>query len=34
VHTYAKNGQYVVVLNIEGSEGKSRRSKVWDVTLR
>ena len=34
VHTYAKNGQYVVVLNIEGAEGKSRRSKVWDVTLR
>ncbi len=34
VHTYEKTGQYVVVLNVEGPAGKSRRSKVWDVTLR
>jgi hypothetical protein len=33
VHTYAKKGQYVVVLDVEGPAGKSRRSKVWDVTL-
>jgi hypothetical protein len=34
IHTYAKTGQYVVVLYIEGPSGKSRRAKVWDVTLR
>jgi len=34
IHTYAKAGEYVVVLNIEGPAGKSRLSKVWDVTLR
>ena len=34
VHVYARTGQFVVVLNIEGPDGKSRRSKVWDVTLR
>ncbi|HWA07992.1 MAG TPA: PKD domain-containing protein [Opitutaceae bacterium] len=34
VHTYGKPGQFVVVLYIEGPDGKSRRSKVWDVTLR
>jgi hypothetical protein len=34
LHTYARAGQYVVVLYVEGSAGKSRMSKVWDVTLR
>lgn len=34
IHTYAQTGQYVVVLSVEGPEGKSKRSKVWDVTLR
>jgi hypothetical protein len=34
LHTYAKAGQYVVVLYVEGPAGKSRMSKVWDVTLR
>jgi hypothetical protein len=34
VHTYAKPGQFVVILYIEGPDGKSHRSKVWDVTLR
>jgi hypothetical protein len=33
-HTYAKPDNYVVVLDIEGPEGKSRRSKVWDVQLK
>lgn len=33
VHRYAKGGEFVVTLAIEGPEGKSRRSKVWDVTL-
>jgi hypothetical protein len=34
LHTYQKAGQYVVVLYIEGLAGKSRMSKVWDVTVR
>jgi hypothetical protein len=33
-HAYAKPGNYVVVLDVAGPEGKSRRSKVWDVQLR
>jgi hypothetical protein len=33
-HIYAKDGHYVVTLEVEGPGGKSRRSKVWDVTLR
>ena len=34
IHHYEKAGEYVVVLNIEGPAGKSRMSKIWDVTLR
>jgi len=34
IHQYQKAGEYVVVLNIEGPAGKSRFSKIWDVTLR
>jgi hypothetical protein len=34
LHAYAKPGNYVVVLDIEGPAGSSRRSKVWDVQLR
>lgn len=34
IHTYAKPGMYVVVLWVEGPAGKSRMSKVWDVTVR
>ncbi|MCK0148086.1 PKD domain-containing protein [Arenibacter sp. F26102] len=30
-HNYQKAGEWTVVLTIEGSEGKSIRSKVWDV---
>lgn len=33
-HTYRAPGHYVVVLDITGPAGKSRRSKVWDVTLK
>ena len=33
-HQYEKAGKYVVVLNIEGPAGKSRRAKVWDVAVR
>jgi len=34
IHQYKKAGSYVVVLDIEGPNGKSRRSKVWDVTVK
>ena len=34
IHAYAKPGNYVVVLDVEGPDGKSRRSKVWDVQLK
>jgi hypothetical protein len=34
LHSYKDAGAYVVVLYIEGPEGKSQLSKVWDVTLR
>lgn len=34
LHTYAKAGQYVVVLYVKGPAGTSRLSKIWDVTLR
>ncbi len=34
LHSYAKAGQYVVALYVEGPAGKSRMSKIWDVTLR
>jgi hypothetical protein len=34
VHKYAKGGRYIVTLNIEGPEGKSKRAKVWDVAIR
>jgi hypothetical protein len=34
-HTYAKPGNYVVVLDVTAVDGTtSRRSKVWDVQLR
>lgn len=33
VHTYAKSGEFIVVLYVEGPNGKARRAKVWDVTL-
>jgi PKD repeat protein len=34
IHAYAKAGQYVVVLYVEGPAGKSRLSKIWDVVVR
>jgi len=33
VHHYTRAGEFVVTLRVEGPEGKSRRAKVWDVTL-
>jgi hypothetical protein len=32
-HRYEKPGEFVVTLYVEGPAGKSRRAKVWDVTL-
>jgi hypothetical protein len=33
VHTYEKGGRYVVVLEVEGPQGRSRFSRVWDVAV-
>lgn len=33
-HIYQEPGQYVVVLWVEGPDGRSRLSKVWDVALK
>jgi len=34
VHFYRNKGDYVVTLYVEGPAGKSRRSKVWDVSVK
>ncbi len=34
LHTYQQAGHYVVVLNVAGPAGQSRRSKVWDVAVK
>ncbi|MDP9039591.1 MAG: PKD domain-containing protein [Acidobacteriota bacterium] len=34
VHQYKAPGEYVVVLYVEGPSGRSRLSKIWDVTVR
>ena len=34
IHSYEKPGNFVVVLDVDGPDGKSRRSKVWDVQLK
>lgn len=34
LHTYEKAGKYVVVLYVEGPDGKARRAKVWDVAVK
>jgi PKD domain len=34
VHQYRKPGNLVVILEVSGPAGSSRRSKVWDVQLR
>ena len=33
-HIYAKPDRYVVILDVAGPEGTSRRSKIWDVQLK
>ena len=34
IHQYQKAGEYVVVLYVEGPDGKEQFSRVWDVTLK
>jgi hypothetical protein len=34
IHTYKNPDHYVVVLNVAGPAGKSRRAKVWDVAVK
>jgi hypothetical protein len=34
IHQYNKAGAFVVVLSVEGTKGKDRLSKIWDVTVR
>ena len=34
VHQYSKGGEWTVILTVEGKEGKSVRSKVWDVVTK
>ncbi|MBC8095802.1 MAG: PKD domain-containing protein, partial [Akkermansiaceae bacterium] len=34
IHDYQQPDNFVVVLEVEGPDGKSRRSKVWDVQLK
>lgn len=34
IHQYKQPGNLVIVLEVEGADGKSRRSKVWDVQLK
>ncbi len=33
IHRYDEGGKYVVVLTVDGPDGSSRYSRVWDVTL-
>jgi hypothetical protein len=33
-HIYKAGGDYTVVLEVTGPQGKSRREKIWDVALR
>jgi len=34
VHQYRNASSFTTILDVEGPEGKSRRSKVWDVSLK
>jgi len=34
IHNYKTPDHYVVVLNVEGPAGQSRRAKVWDVVVK
>lgn len=34
IHTYKQAGKYIVTLYVEGTEGRARMAKVWDVVVR
>ena len=34
MHEYGKSGEYIVILEVTGPRGTSRRSKVWDVFVQ
>jgi hypothetical protein len=34
LHTYEKDGEYIVTLEVQGPAGTSRNAKVWDVVFR
>jgi PKD repeat protein len=34
IHEYAKGGDFIVTLEVEGPEGKSQREKIWDVSVK
>jgi PKD repeat protein len=34
IHQYSKGGDYIVTLEVQGPEGKSRREKIWDVSVK
>ena len=34
LHRYERAGRYVVTLDVEGPQGKSRSTKVWDVAVK
>jgi hypothetical protein len=34
IHQYTRGGDFIVTLEAEGPEGKSRREKIWDVALK
>jgi hypothetical protein len=34
IHKYDKGGYYIVVLYVEGPDGKDKFARVWDVTLK
>jgi hypothetical protein len=34
IHQYAKGGDYIVVLEVDGPQGKAQREKIWDVDPR
>jgi len=34
LHAYRTGGDFIVTLEVEGPEGKSRREKIWDVAVK
>src|SRR3954451_8192966 len=34
VHQYAKGGDFIVLLEVQGPQGKAKPEKIWDVSLR